>query len=673
MGKKYVADKRKNPFIHRWKLDDQNWIKKRKKNWPYIEANLKCELKGNKELKHFKAFYVNGVEPPDRIGFDASHRLAYTPCESEEEVWEVFNNGPPSEYERMLHLGAWGGVTDTNNPFGYAGGQEILIAKTLYNKTYSESYEYYQGKKIAKFISSAEYVDRFIMSSCRYLAGDIERYYITLPYNLNYFISCIKHLEKIQKPFNLHPWLPNLLSLAYNFVEPRAPLGKTSEAARFARQIVDRLKQDDIPICLENAIEKLGSNRLLEYSVDETPGHEVVFVQNLYGPWSAPYPRVVHGLSAKTALAVLLSSARRVKLVSNDYSLPGAQAINLGSLLSKQFSESLGYESDETVPGYRYTIWFSPQQSFSNNPDAKFGVDLLIPILSNEKRIEKNTPVLIYYPRLSEHYRYWYTTEILLLLERQLRRDVFLYFGSFLIEYDEASNNNPNKVLPDYFNEHFRLEPGYDVLKDYKSGTMELALDGPDVEDWTGDTLPPAPTEGKPIIRKHNIKPVPYVQSKSSGSPPDEGYIDLTAIMKLDANVSLQTVMGLLSVDTRPDFDDDLNENDKALFAVIDGLPFPDQLIALNEQQIFVHWKYLEEDLDEFDFSLQQVGTTIQKAQVFLDDPGIDPEQDGLYYLREQPYGLISIDPKERNLKMPENFQDKKDLPTQLQALLQEF
>jgi len=72
---------KENPFISRWKLDDPQWVKQRKRNWKYIKENLIQEGKKTKALKHFKAFYVEGIEPceargsiPHKIGFGAYHR-----------------------------------------------------------------------------------------------------------------------------------------------------------------------------------------------------------------------------------------------------------------------------------------------------------------------------------------------------------------------------------------------------------------------------------------------------------------------------------------------------------------------------------------------------------------------------------------------------------------------
>src|SRR5690606_9263024 len=97
---------KKNPFKHRWKLDDPERVKQRKREWPWVKRNLEESDVSVKAIKFFMAFYVEGLEPPNsvpgtfhRIDFLSKHRLFFTPSNTEEEVREVFESAYPSEYE----------------------------------------------------------------------------------------------------------------------------------------------------------------------------------------------------------------------------------------------------------------------------------------------------------------------------------------------------------------------------------------------------------------------------------------------------------------------------------------------------------------------------------------------------------------------------------------------
>jgi hypothetical protein len=108
-------------------------------------------------------------------------------------------------------------------------------------------------------------------------------------------------------------------------------------------------------------------------------------------------------------------------------------------------------------------------------------------VLPKALEINEDTPALIYYPRLSNHYNDLYPTEALLLKERQFRQDIFDRSNKYLLDYSDATEEVSTQV----FLNNPRLPAGYYFIRDYKSGTMELAIEGPDVEPWQGESLPP--------------------------------------------------------------------------------------------------------------------------------------------------------------------------------------
>ena len=141
----------------------------------------------------------------------------------------------------------------------------------------------------------------------------------------------------------------------------------------------------------------------------------------------------------------------------------------------------------QPVPAYRLKVWFEPKITISNNPLCQFGADFFILVLPKALEVTEDTPALIYYPRLSNHYTELYPTEALLLKERQFRQSVFDQSEKHLLDYSDTTDELP----PSYFMNNPELPKGYSFLQDYKSGTMELAIDGPDVDPWKGEPLPP--------------------------------------------------------------------------------------------------------------------------------------------------------------------------------------
>ena len=131
-------------------------------------------------------------------------------------------------------------------------------------------------------------------------------------------------------------------------------------------------------------------------------------------------------------------------------------------------------------------------------------------------------------------------------------------------------------------------------------------------------------------------------------------------------------VARLLAKETRPEFDDDLEAWEAAIFAQVDDIEYPDELVGEGEHVLFVYWLEVDDTVDELDEKLHGCGGEIEKAQLFLGDPFTDDTLDGFYY-RRRDGRLILIDPEEHGLAMPDDLPEEGSLPRWARALMQDF
>ncbi|WP_416398393.1 hypothetical protein [Allohahella sp. A8] len=488
-----------NPFKHRWQLESPEWVKQRKREWPSVKRNLEQSGVSVKAMKFFKAFYVEGVEPPNvvpgtftRIDFYPKHRLFFTPSETEEEVREVFDSAFPSDYNSMLVSAAAGaaGLIADGNEFGYAGEQEKLIAHALFPKEHNEDDEVYWGKETwKKYIPAEEFVERFISRAYAFLVGTTGRNTEIVRHTYEHFLSSLRFLEHQGVSFHDHS-LPALLSCLFNFVEPRAAIGEASPARLFAEKLQARLSDDDAPKSIQEAIVALGPNRVWEFPRHQVPEQLPLYpAQLLANEWTAPFPRALHGIEPLEALAALVQSAQRVGLLPANMIFPAPEQCNLRGWLNGGLVERMGFGLAEDVPAYRFRFWFSPTEHLSNRSDARLGLEVFLPVLPKGRAIDEITPTLIYYPRLSADYHEYFPSIVLLLKEREFRRALYTSTGKHLLFYHPEVSD---EVYALEFSENPMLKLGYFMLEDMKSGSLELALESPEIAQWQGPSLPQA-------------------------------------------------------------------------------------------------------------------------------------------------------------------------------------
>ena len=311
---------KENPFISRWKLDESQWLKQRKKNWKYIKEKLIQEGKKTKVLKHFKAFYVDGIEPceargsdPYQIGFTASHRLAFTPSSTKEEVLAIVDYVNPDQYLNCHDVGLSGRFL--------LDGEQELIATSLFPDQYQEKKVLYNQTEYDKSFPADKFIKEYERDVYCFLTATTASLYYPRQYIFNHYLSCVEHLEQKGEPILHHEWFPNLLSCLFNFVEPRASLGEQSNVAQFAAKCVKRLSEEDVPKSLQAEIKALGENRLAEYHRGYPAKESAYFVnKHLVSDWAAPYPRVFHGDKPAHEIEKTIPFLIQKQWISQDYS-----------------------------------------------------------------------------------------------------------------------------------------------------------------------------------------------------------------------------------------------------------------------------------------------------------------------------------------------------------------
>lgn len=173
-----MAQTQDNPFMHRWKLDDPQWVKRRKQQWEYVRQNYVADFSA-KALKNVKEFFLEGtIRMETKEGIQVSSvaertRFVFTPSESVSEVMEVFESLRPSSYYTALNSASFGFTAALNNPFGELGGCEELFAKALFPDDYrEESVRVIEGRErgdYKKYIPAEEFIPRFEFESYRFL------------------------------------------------------------------------------------------------------------------------------------------------------------------------------------------------------------------------------------------------------------------------------------------------------------------------------------------------------------------------------------------------------------------------------------------------------------------------------------------------------------------------
>ncbi len=488
---------KENPFQSRWRLDDPEWVKKRKQQWKELKVKLERDGLTKKQIKYYRTFWLEGYPPPYSLGgaeirFSKFDWFSYTPCESEEHVWKLVSELVDVSYTAsvILKIAAFG--TGGREPFGISGGQEGVQAKALIPDTYEEkkirTNRTNKEKYVDFFIPAQDFVTHYERGWYGFLSSQLGYANCPIQFNFEHYLSCLKHLEWQQVVIEHAKEFRHALSLSYNFVEPRGSWGPDSTAKQFAKKIVERLGQDDIPKTLQEELRKLGTNHLIEYS-RENPAPDKILCGGvtLGGERNAAGIRVLHGLEPIKSLRTIINAAQTVELLDANFKLVGPTPCDMAGWISEGFAETLG-NGRQGVPAWRFAFWFEPKCRISNNEKAQFGADIYIPVPISNRQLEESTPSLIYSPRLSSAYKELYPSDIYFLKEREFRRAVFDSCGQHLLSYDDDEDFYAH--LPDNFSMYQCKNMPYLVLSDRKFDNLKNALDGGDVSPWNGDDLP---------------------------------------------------------------------------------------------------------------------------------------------------------------------------------------
>lgn len=479
-----------NPFQSRWRLDDREWVKNRKQQWLEVKVRLAELGKSAKEIKALKAFWLTGEIPHSTLGDSIFFRnfewFIYTPCESEEQAWELVNHLACDEYtvKNMLGVAA----------FANAHGQEEYLAKALIPDHYEErklrTTSKHREDYVDFYFSADKFVDEYEGSWYLFLSHqNISFEHCTVQYNFEHYLSCLKHLEQQRIAVVHRADLKHALNMTYHCVEPRLSWDNAARrVSQFARRVVERLQQDDIPLTLRQQIEALGDQQLFEYSRNRPPSENILCGdKRIGGEKSLPDLRILHGFEPTKALAVMVSAAQTVELLPTDYTISEPEQCDLSGWISEGLAAAFGYESG-TVPAWRFTFWFSPKERLCSSDSARVGADVYIPVPLPGRIYEKETPSLIYRPRLTAEYRELYPSEVYFLKERQWRRQVFDASGHYLLGYSDDEDFYAH--LPRNFVKYQSKNMSYNILGRYDFDFFENAIEGDGVKPWHGEPLP---------------------------------------------------------------------------------------------------------------------------------------------------------------------------------------
>ena len=147
---------------------------------------------------------------------------------------------------------------------------------------------------------------------------------------------------------------------------------------------------------------------------------------------------------------------------------------------------------------------------------------------------------------------------------------------------------------------------------------------------------------------------------------------NLSVLVEFADPAHRDAVARLLAKESRPDFDDELEDWERAIFEQVEDVEYPGEIVEEGKRLLFVHWREVDESVEELDERLRRCGGEMQKAQRFLGDPYTDDTLDGMYY-RRKGGRMVLVDPEEHGLVMPDDLPADGRLPQWAGALLQDF
>lgn len=471
-----------NMFASRWLLNDKQWMLERHQQWLTLENNLLIEWRiKKKDIHYYRDFFLYGTEFPDwninstedvidldieqipayleRPELRASLRFALTPQDSVAQMREFFIAQPPKHYETMVNFAAFGGPTIfAEKESFFSDNKQKQMIKALLPLPFTEPYCLPPYSQKVMGISAQRFIWDFEQNCRLFLIKSWSKPNDPIVYIVEHYISALNYLVNSGQAYKHQKDFIELLPYVLNFVDPLGNAINPSSAAGLAKKLKAFYLCDNAPVSVKQFIAQLNPSGFSEVtvgSVDEMDFSYPSFEgKPMHNAWSAPEPRVVEGVPLDKAISAFTQAARDLLLLESDFDWESADSVDIAPALSEEMVKFLGYQQGEEIKSLRFETWFKSPQKFSHYPEAKWGIELFtLPNKVTNDSVER--PVLLIWPKLSAHFKKYYPTEALYLIERQLRRLFKEYSGVNMIAYDDEdygmpfSEYNPEQYFKD--------------------------------------------------------------------------------------------------------------------------------------------------------------------------------------------------------------------------------
>ncbi|MCB1735301.1 MAG: hypothetical protein H6981_08270 [Gammaproteobacteria bacterium] len=490
-----------NKFQHLWKLDDPEWVRQRQAAWAEITRKNPCDPRPSsfkaKELAAEKAYFLRGEIYQDNVwGPVISHYMLPTdaPVETADDVRELYAAAGPGIRDFLITVNA-----HLSFPWRWKIPQQRLWSETMIPKSFdpaSSPWKEDKGRYLETHVRV--YVKDCEARMASLMTADRDHPFgIPVTTNLAFYFSCTRWLAAQPEGYQPHPGMARFLSGLYNYVEPRASLGEASEWQVFFAAVRAHIDAGDATDQIVRMRDALGPHRLHELSrVDWDPDRYLRFGSDdlqLEGPLGYAPTLTLYDAEPVALLRACLDALRASDLVGENPNPTVGEPVDLVRVFSPAFNKELGAGGARHIPGYRVSVPLRAPQRISNHDGAGFGVDFYIPKSALDNAPAPERPALIYVPRLNAHYRDWFPTLPLLLLERRWRRELFDRTGKQFVFLDPQGRFEACGMEFQHQACHLTGHPDHYILprKAWLRGHVDVAIDGLPVSPWAGKPLPP--------------------------------------------------------------------------------------------------------------------------------------------------------------------------------------
>jgi len=489
----YLPWRSHNPFQHRWKINDKQWMMRRKSHWASLKSLVEGErfpggFRKRKALMHLKHFWLEGVMPPSRDGdvqaeISPAFFLFWTPHDSVTDVREVFdyivNDGwsvknaepykkPKQEiFHRLCSSNYW---ACSSTEFGIAGPNILAISEAVIPYNFHEEY-FSENNRTYLEVDPQFIIDVFEKGLFYFLTHPLMPPFYAGGICIDYYFSCVSYV--VAKGVNPHgDYIKHAISMIFNFVEPRGYAGEATEAEKITTQLRQRLLSDSVPASVSEMVSACLKNRSIECYRDEGLVSQLAMqYESIRGSVAASIeaialPRFVEKAEGSKVVNDFVNAAHKVGLIKNKI-IPAPKSVDLRVDFTNEFAQMLGFPDRDCIPAWCYEFWFEKDSRFSSDSFARQGAAIFV-FYPRDASFSEGFPGIFYKPMLNEFYRKILPTESVLLMERQLRRAFRDFCGKDLKFYEKLDH-----VDSDFYEEDKRaFEDPEDIF--YRSSPMRI-------------------------------------------------------------------------------------------------------------------------------------------------------------------------------------------------------